>query len=175
MAAARECSRQIALRSRNLFWILLCCATVLPRASAQSAAESAGATSVAGGVAANAKAVQLPPVISAQPSQVSPHILASPSGHTVESNRQALEAKAGVDGARLLLRSMPSPAQVWVNNQPVGSTPLLLIVPPGKYSVEMRGSRQEVGRKELALLPKEIRDVAVKLETRYPTRVESSH
>jgi hypothetical protein len=74
-----------------------------------------------------------------------------------------------------LLRSTPSQAQVWINNKPVGSTPILLIVPPGKYTVEMRGSRQETGRTDLALLPKETRELALKLEARYPSRIVAPH
>jgi hypothetical protein len=102
----------------------------------------------------------------------SPHIVGSPSASpSVEANRQALESKAGTDGAKLLLRSTPSQAQVWINNQDVGNTPLLLIVPPGKYVVEMRGTRQETGKQELALLPRETREVAIKLDLHYPSRV----
>jgi PEGA domain len=187
MGAVRRNFLPLVPRGRNLVWILLCCAALGPRALSQTAAEAAGATSVAAGAAANAKSVALPnPIPSdntsvrpnptpSQNSQTSPHIVGSPSRHTVESNRQALEAKARADGARVLLRSTPSEAQVWINNQPVGNTPLLLIVPPGKYTVEMRGTRQETGRQELSLLPKETREVALKLELHYPTRVVAAH
>jgi hypothetical protein len=172
MSAVRKSFFKIVPWGCNLGWILLCGAALVPRASGQTAAEAAGATSMAAGAAANAKpVVVMPNPIPSQNAQASPHIVGSPSSHTVEANRHALEAKAGTDGARLLLRSTPSEAQVWINNQPIGSTPLLLIVPPGKYTVEIRGSRQETGRQELALLPKETREVALKLELHYPTRV----
>lgn len=187
MGAVRKSFLQIVARGRNLVWILGCAAALVPPASGQTAAEAAGATSVAAGAAANAKPMVLPNPIPSQSSagtpngmssqspQTSPHIVGSPSGRTVEANRQSLETKAGMDGARLLLRSTPSAAQVWINNQPVGKTPLLLIVPPGKYTVEMRGTRQERGRQELALLPKETHEVALKLELHYPTRVVAAH
>jgi hypothetical protein len=158
---------------RYLLWIFLGCAVLAAGTQAQTAAEAAGATAVSGGVAASAKPVQVPQAVPGKAS--SPHIVSTPNGNTVESNRKALEAKAGTDGARLLLRSTPSQAQVWINNKPVGSTPILLIVPPGKYTVEMRGSRQETGRTDLALLPKETRELALKLEARYPTRIVAPH
>ena len=101
----------------------------------------------------------------------SPHIVGSGSSSTVEANRQAFEVKAGADGAKLLLRSTPSRAQVWLNGLPVGSTPLLLIVPAGKYAVEMRRSRTETRRQEVALLPKETREVVMKMQALYPSRV----
>jgi hypothetical protein len=187
MGAVRKSFLQIVPGGGNLVFILVCAAALIPRASGQTAAEAAGATSVAAAAAANAKAVAMPnPIPSGstgegpnaaptQNSQTSPHIMGSPSGHRVEANRQALEAKAGTDAARLLLRSTPSQAQVWIDNQPVGNTPLLLIVPPGKYVVEMRGTREETGRQELALLPKETHEVTLKLELHYPTRVVATH
>jgi PEGA domain len=158
---------------RNLLWIFLCSAVLVPCAQAQAAAEAAGATAVSGGVAASTKPVQVPQPIPGQPN--SPHVVRPATGDPVAANRKALESKAGTDGARLLLRSTPSPAEVWINNMPIGNTPLLLVLPPGKYTVEMRGSRQETGRTNLALLPKETRELALKLESRYPTRVQAPH
>jgi hypothetical protein len=175
MAGVRETCFHIAPRTCALIGILLCCAALVPRVSAQAAVEAAGATAVSAGVAVNAKPVQMSEALPSQATQGSRHIIISERGHSVEANRQALEAKAGAEGAKLLLRSTPSRAQVWINNQPVGNTPLLLIVPSGKYTVEMRGTRQETGRQELALLPKETLEVAVKLELHYPSRVATSH
>ena len=174
-----------AMRSLSFLPVLFWLAVFGSPARAQTAAETAGATSVSSAVAANAKPIQMPAVPTGaghangapgQSGQAPPYILSSSSSTTtVEANRHALEAKAGPDAARLLVRSTPSSAQVWIDNQPVGSTPLLLIIPPGKYMLELRGSRQEAGRKELALLPKETREVTVKLELRYPTRVLAAH
>jgi hypothetical protein len=53
----------------------------------------------------------------------------------------------------------------------VGRTPLLLIVPPGKYKVEMRGKREEVGERLVGLLPNETQDLALTLASRYPARI----
>lgn len=154
----------------------------VPRVSAQSVAEAAATTSMAAGVAANAKPTDSFNTISAPASQtsvssaqVSQHILSSTKSVSVDANRRTLESRAGADAARLLVRATPSQAQVWINNEPVGSTPLLLILAPGKYTLEMHGSRQEIARQDVALLPKETHEVAVKLEVRYPTRVVALH
>jgi hypothetical protein len=172
-------------RCSGIASLLACCAVfafpALAQTAAETAAETAAATSVSAGTAASAKVMQpfktIPIQTKSSPSAPasSPHIVGSTKVTSVEANRHALEAQAGTDAARLLVRATPSQAQVWINNQPVGNTPLLLILAPGKYTLEMRGSRQETARQELALLPKETREVAVKLEVRYPTRVVASH
>lgn len=177
----RTCSRVVS-RCSGVGGVLLCCAVFTCPALAQTATETAATTSVSAGVAANAKTMESFKPIPAQTAQTSaastgpsPHIVGSGKATNVEANRHTLEAQAGADAARLLVRATPSQAQVWINNQPVGNTPLLLILAPGKYTLEMRGSRQETARQELALLPKETREIAVKLEVRYPTRVVASH
>ena len=90
----------------------------------------------------------------------------------VGDNRRALEAKAGKDGAKLMLRSAPNGATVWINGKEVGATPLLLVVPPGAYKVEMYSVQRESSRKQVDLLPKETREVLLTLASRYPTHVE---
>jgi PEGA domain len=153
-----------------------------PRMLAQAVAEAAATTSATAGVAANAKPTESFKPISAAATQgpapsaqVSLHILSSTKTVSVDANRRALESRAGAAAARLLVRATPSQAQVWINNEPVGSTPLLLILAPGKYALEMHGSRQEIARQDVALLPKENREVNVKLAVRYPTRVVATH
>jgi len=44
-------------------------------------------------------------------------------------------------------------------------------VAPGKYQIEMRGSRGQTGRRSVDLLPRETRELAVKLDQLYPGRV----
>lgn len=86
--------------------------------------------------------------------------------------RKELEARAGKDAAKLMLRSVPPKAWVRIDGKPVGETPLLLIVAPGVYVVEMqRGARMDSARRQVDLLPKETREVVLTLESRYPTRV----
>ena len=92
-----------------------------------------------------------------------------PPGDVV--NRMALEKKAGKDAAKMLLRSTPSGARVWVNEEFVGSTPLLLIVPPGKYRIRMADSRLDSAQQELGVLPHETREVTLPLKVRYPASV----
>jgi hypothetical protein len=93
----------------------------------------------------------------------------APSPETV--NRQALEQRAGQDAGKLLLRSVPAGAQVWIDGALIGNTPMLLIVAPGKYRVEMRGQRLEHAERAVALLPHETVELALPLVPRYPTRV----
>jgi hypothetical protein len=111
-----------------------------------------------------------PPSAGAVPNK--PQHIASPSGPASEIiNRKALEQRAGKNPCKLLLRSTPSAAQVFVDGAFVGESPLLLMVPPGKYQIEMRGHRLEFGQSAVDLLPRETREVALSLTARYPTRV----
>ncbi len=86
-------------------------------------------------------------------------------------NRMALEKKAGKDAAKMLLRSTPSGARVWVNGEFVGSTPLLLIVPPGKYRVRMADFRLDSAQQDFGVLPHETREITLPLAVRYPASV----
>jgi hypothetical protein len=143
---------------------------------AQSAAESAGASSVASATTAS-QPNQPKPSGSTAPRNVAgestkPQHVAAPSGPPPEVlNRQALEQHAGKNACKLLLRSTPNAAQIYVDGAFVGESPLLLIVPPGKYQIEMRGRRLEFGERAVDLLPRETREVALSLTSRYPTRV----
>lgn len=143
-------------------------------AVAQAVAEY-GNLSALGGVAAiktqtAAKDSSSP---SAQPGATALPVLQGKAGEAV--NRQALEAQAGKDAAKLMLRSVPSKAWVRINGKPVGRTPLLLIVAPGVYSVQMEGSaRAEAARQQVDLLPQETREVVLTLQSPYPTHVRMS-
>jgi PEGA domain len=95
-----------------------------------------------------------------------------PSESAIEkANRRELEAKVGGNGAILVLRSIPSNGEAWVNGKAVGSTPLLLTLPPGSYSIEVGGPRMRFVRGEVALLPKEKRQFVVHLKQRYPSEI----
>ena len=149
------------------FWYLADPGTV----SAQAAAETAGATSVTNSVTVAAPKTTVVPPAQAKPATSSPHITAAMSASSPEANRADLEAKAGQNAARLLLRSTPSRAQVWIDGKAVGATPLLLIIAPGKYKIELRGTKQEYAERECALLPKETQEVVMNLQKMYPSRV----
>lgn len=119
--------------------------TLMPSVSKPAAAASGGATST---------------------------FLTIPTGPPADVvNRAALEKKAGKDAAKMLLRSTPSGARVWVNGEFVGSTPLLLIVPPGKYRVRMADSRLDLAQQEFGVLPHETRELTLPLAVRYPASV----
>jgi hypothetical protein len=142
---------------------------------AQATAENAGTTSAVSATAAN-QPNPPKPSSSATPANAAtdtaePQHIASPAGPPPDVvNRKALEQRAGKSPCKLLLRSTPSAAQVFVDGAFVGESPLLLMVPPGKYQIEMRGHRLEFGHSSVDLLPRETREVALSLTTRYPTR-----
>jgi PEGA domain len=101
-----------------------------------------------------------------------PTYLRIPTGPPEEVvNRRALEKKAGKDAAKILLRSNPTGARIWLNGAFVGTTPILLIVPPGKYHLKISDDRLDSAEQEIGLLPREIRDVLVHLAVYYPTHV----
>jgi len=87
------------------------------------------------------------------------------------TNRKALEQRAGKDAAKLVLQSVPSNALIYIDGMFVGRTPLLLIVPPAKYKVEMHGQRDGFGERLIGLLPKETQQLTLTLELRYPAKL----
>jgi len=144
----------------------------------QAVAEAAGANSVSAGVGSSIKPITMPkfPATGAgsSTSASSPHLIASAGPPPEETNRKSLEGSAGKDAGKLLLRATPVEAQIWVNGKIVGKTPLLLVLAPGKYQVEMRGSRGQTGKRSVDLLPRETRELAVKLDQLYPARVTAA-
>jgi hypothetical protein len=140
-------------------------------ARGQTAAEYGGAASVSASTAAAEKSVMIPAPSKPVVPKRSQHLVI-PAGPPPEIiNRNALEQSAGRDAGKLLLRSAPSSAQVWVDGAFVGNTPMLLIVAPGKYRVEVRGQRLESAKQTVALLPRETREIAFKMTVLYPTNV----
>jgi len=124
------------------------------------------------------QAAQAPaPAAQGLPAQVSPPFtnsasLPAPLGPSVaEANRKALEAGAGKDAAKLLLRSVPSQAAIYIDGMLVGETPLLLIIPPGKHKVEMHGQNGESGEGLVELSPNETKQLALPLPLRYPANI----
>ena len=94
---------------------------------------------------------------------------------TETANRKALEDQAGKNAAKLMLRSVPDKSSVRIDGKPVGTTPLLLVMPPGVYVVEMEGGpRKAYGRRQVDLLPKESREVVLDLKPRYPVSLNLS-
>lgn len=163
--------------SRKLGWIVpvaamaFLCALSCARGNAQAVAEAAGATSVSAGVTAGVKPVIVPKFPGAAAVNGTQHLIVSGGPPPQETNVREFQAQAGKDAGKVLLRATPSQAQIWVNGKIVGKTPLLLVLAPGKYEVEMRGARGETGKSTVALLPRETRELVVNLHSLYPARV----
>ena len=137
----------------------------------QAVAEAAGTTSVSSGITASPKTTVMPTALPSNAPSGSAHLPTTPVPPSQEKNRRDLEAKAGKNAAKLLIRSSSGEVQVWIDDKPVGKTPLLLIIASGKYEIELRGPRAETAQAEVALLPKETRELNIRLQQRYPTRV----
>jgi hypothetical protein len=155
-------------------------------AAAQAVVEYAGSVAAVGGGAASLGKMSPAhlPTNSLTSSLATPEIRVeqTSSAHlplrevedVIGGNRRALEAKAGKDAAKVMLRSQPDGAWVLINGKGVGKTPLLLIVAPGVYRVEMHITQRESTQKQVDLLPKETREILLSLGARYPNRVEVS-
>ena len=177
-ALTTRTSKRLSVLIPSAIALWLCAASLNP-AAGQAVAEAAGGTSVSGSVASSAKPITMPkfPAAGAGASSgaSSPHLIASSGPPPEETNRKTLEANAGKDASKLLLRATPVEAQIWVNGKIVGKTPMLLVIAPGKYQIEMRGSRGQTGKRSVDLLPHETKELAVKLDALYPGRVTASH
>jgi hypothetical protein len=138
---------------------------------AQAIAEAAGATAVSGATtAAVSKTITFPGSGDRAAAGTSPHLQASSGPAPQVVNRRDLEAHAGANASKLLIRATPSVSQVWINDKFVGSTPMLLVLAPGKYRVSFRGPRMETGAQSVDLLPRETRELALSLAIHYPNR-----
>lgn len=167
-------------KSIALIGLFLICASA---ASAQDIAESASMTANSSMAASS---IKLPPFPAAQPlnaagAATSPQsdgkdsaFMIAPSGPPPEEvNRKDLEENAGPNAGKLFLRSMPERAVIFINGKIVGQTPLLLVVAPGKYKIEMRGARQQLAEQTIGLMPKETQTVALTLKEKYPSTVRA--
>ena len=153
--------------------IVLSCGIFASAAHGQAVAEAAGATSVSAAAASSIKPPQtpVPALPGGTPSQ---HIIAPAGPPPQEVNVSNFQSHAGKDAGKVLLRATPAEAQIWVNGKIVGKTPMLLVLAPGKYQIEMRGARGETGTSSVDLLPHETREILVKLHQLYPARVTAS-
>lgn len=143
---------------------------------AQAAAESATLNANSAMAAHNAKPPSFPtiPTTPAQTSTAtSPHLMARTGPPPEEANRKDFEDNAGNQAGKLLLRSAPAGAEIFINDRLVGRTPLLMVIAPGKYSVDMRGSRDETGHGNIGVMPKETQTVLINLNQKYPARVSA--
>jgi hypothetical protein len=153
--------------------LLLCTIVLLLIVAAQSVCRAQGKTSSTSSTpgGSSAAGATSSPLANPKTQAKSPYITASDGVPVDEVNRKALEEHAGPEGGKLLVRSVPSGARVFVDDNYVGHTPLLLIVAPGKYRIQMQGPGEESGEKTVDLSPKETREVALTLTARYPNHV----
>jgi hypothetical protein len=129
------------------------------------------ASSTAGATTAGKKVLPAPSLPRPGTESNSAYLAAQETPSPGETNRRAFEKRAGKDAAKLNLQSVPSEALTYIDGMFVGRTPLLLIVPPGKYKVEMRGPREGFAERLVGLLPNETQDLALTLASRYPARI----
>lgn len=139
---------------------------------AQDLAEAAAAKSNSAIISQSSKAIASTLASPAKQSS-SPHLLERTGPSPSEINRRNFEDNAGENASKLLLRSVPSGAEIFVNDLLVGQTPLLMIIAPGKYDVAMRGPRDESGRTTIGVLPKETQNVLINLKQRYPASIST--
>jgi hypothetical protein len=149
-------------------------------AQAQTAAESAVTTSSSRMAAQAAKAPtfslgspakQSAPPPSPAKQAPSPHLLERNGPPPDVVNRKEFEDNAGERGGKLLLRSVPSGADIFINDLLVGRTPLLIVIAPGPYKIEMRGARDDSGHSSVGVIPRETRTVSIDLKQRYPSSI----
>lgn len=98
--------------------------------------------------------------------------LIAPSGPPAdEVNRKKFEENAGKNAGKVLFRSVPSGASIFLNHMLIGRTPLLLFVAPGKYTVQMRGVSEEPEDRVLAIGPKQSQTMVIDMKQQYPSSV----
>jgi hypothetical protein len=162
--------RPPALLGRLLFGLCLASIVCHP-ARSQGMVEAAGTSSISSATVTSAKSSSIPAVPPSTNHSASPHVFLTPGPSPEETNRRALEENAGAGASKLLLRSSLPDSRVWINGKPIGKLPMLVVVPPGKYQVELVGPHAERTECSVALLPRETRELNLKLVPRYPARV----
>jgi hypothetical protein len=181
IAPAKNISHSVlfrrTLRRSALILALPALATAL---HAQNAAQSAGqSSSSTGGTTVTTVTAGQSKTVLATPTATdlakSAHLTAHAGPPPEDVNRKALEESAGKDAGKLLVRSTPSHARIYVNGAFVGYAPQLFVVPPGKYKVELRGQRDNYAERTLGLLPNDTQEVSLDLTARYPFHVTGSH
>jgi hypothetical protein len=152
----------------------------IPSGQAFAAAESASPASSSRLVAQAAKATTFalrspatqsqPPACSAMWTSVS-YIVQRNGPPPDEVNRKEFEDRAGEKGGKLLQRSMPSGADVFINDLIVGRTPLRMAAAPGPHKIDMCEARDDSGYAYVPVTPKATLTVAIDLKHSYPSSI----
>jgi hypothetical protein len=154
-----------------LFTILVVAAVLIAQTPAPATAQS---TSTSSSTSVTAGQSTAPAALAAPAAATKATHLTATSGPPPEDvNRKALEERAGKDAGKILVRSVPSRARIYINGAFVGYTPQLFIVPPAKYKIELRGQRDNYAEKTLGLLPNDTQEMTLNLTARYPLHVGS--
>jgi hypothetical protein len=151
------------------FLLLLCVFGAVAIARAQAVVEYVGVTSAVATAAAGAK-VKPPTVPSpkAGANSSSPQPVVRTGEAAATANRQALQERAGANAARVLLRSTPDHAQVWIDARFVGSTPFDLKLAPGHHEILMRTPDMASLHQEIELQGKQTREVLMMFKAPSP-------
>ncbi len=139
-----------------------------PTATASSSKRSEQAAKAPKFTLASPTKQNAPPPSSAK-QILSPHLLERVGPPLDVVNRKEFEDNAGDKSGKLFLRSVPSGADIFVNDLLVGRTPQLMVIAPGPYKIEMRGARDDSGHANVGVMPKETRTVEINLNQRYPS------
>lgn len=141
-------------------------------AAAQSGAEYASTLAKTGSVKPRSA---WPTVVLPQdnpPKQKNAHLSAREERNTLElANRRQLEEQAGKEAGKLLIGSVPSEADVWIDEMAVGKTPLFLVLHPGTYTVKVYALGTSVAERRVGILPEKSHEVMIKLLVRYPAQI----
>jgi PEGA domain-containing protein len=151
--------------------ILLAAPVLALAVHAQSSTSTGGASVTTTTSTGDTKTVLAAP--STVDASKSPHLKATNGPAPEDVNRKALEENAGKDAGKILVRTTPSHARIYINGAFVGYTPQLFVVPPGKYKVELRGARDNHAERTVGLLPNGTEEVSMDLAARYPSKVVS--
>jgi hypothetical protein len=162
------------LRRSALILALPALATAVhAQSAAQSAGQSSSSTTVTTVTGGQSKTVLAAPATT--DATKSAHLTSHAGPPPEDLNRKALEESAGKDAGKLLVRSTPSHARIYINGAFVGYAPQLFVVAPGKYKIELRGQRDNYAERTLGLLPNDTQEVSLDLTARYPFHVVGSH
>jgi len=163
--------------------IVFACGSV---AHGQAAAEYGAMTAKMGATTAAAAAkVPLPTVIipggSSAPARKKSSSPAPPGAapaalptadQAAAANRLGLERRAGPEGADISFTSVPDHAQVFVDTQFVGSTPVKLKLATGRHRIYVTAPNMLASDQVIDVAPKQIREIVLSLNPRAPKKVE---
>lgn len=88
------------------------------------------------------------------------------------ANRLGLQRRAGPDGADISFTSVPDHAQVFVDTQFVGSTPMKLKLASGRHRIYVTAPNMVASDQVIDVTPKQIREIVLSLNPRAPKKIE---